>query len=194
MALGTVTLMVNFTADAPVAIAQSKTLSEDSSRALTLTGTDPDGPIVLTFTIVTHPAHGELVGVEPFLIYEPHPNYNGPDSFTFIVNDGTFNSTVATVSLTVTPVNDAPVSQAGDYTTPVNTTLIGQLVAADVDGDPLTYAVTQQPTKGTVSVDPATGVFTYMPSPGKTGTDSFKFRANDGRANSNVPKIQVQIR
>ena len=185
--------MVNPIDDAPVANDQARTLNEDTRRSLTLTGTDPEGDW-LTFTIVTPPAHGTLSGSPPALTYEPNSDYNGPDSFTFTVTDEAgLTSNVATVSLTVTPVNDAPVSQAADYTTPVNTTLIGQLVAADVDGDPLTYTVTQQPTKGTVSVNPATGVFTYIPSPGKTGTDSFKFKANDGKANSNTPKIQIQI-
>ncbi len=191
---GIVTLMVNLVEDAPVANSQAKAVTEDTRKAVTLTASDVDSAIPI-FVIVTPPAHGTLGGTLPFLTYDPEPNYVGPDSFTFRVTDDTgLDSNVATVSLTVTPVNDAPVAQAADYTTPVNTTLIGQLVAADVDGDPLTYAVTQHPTKGSVSVDPATGVFTYVPSPGKTGTDSFKFKANDGKANSNMPRIQIQIR
>ena len=64
----------------------------------------------LTYAIVTGPAHGTLTGTAPNLTYTPAANYNGPDSFTFKANDGSADSNVATVSITVTPVNDAPVA------------------------------------------------------------------------------------
>src|SRR5205085_12092377 len=60
----------------------------------------------LTFIVVTQPQHGSLSGAAPNVTYTPAPNYNGPDSFTFGVNDGQANSSAATVSITVTPVND----------------------------------------------------------------------------------------
>jgi hypothetical protein len=44
-----------------------------------------------------------------------------------------------------------------------------------------------------VTVNPATGAFTYTPKPGKTGPDSFRFKANDGTANSNVARIDIRI-
>ena len=64
--------------------------------------------------MVTRPAHGTLSGTAPNLTYTPAANYNGPDSFTFTVNDGTVDSAAATVSITVTPVNDAPVAVGPD--------------------------------------------------------------------------------
>jgi hypothetical protein len=67
------------------------------------------------------------------------------------------------------------------------------LVATDVDGDALTYRITTQPTKGTVTVNAATGTFTYTPNAGATGSDSFRFRANDGTVDSNVGIISVTI-
>ena len=70
---------------------------------------DPEGRDV-TFATVTPPAHGLLTGTAPGLVYTPEPNDVGPDSFTFIVNDGGLNSSPGTVSLTVTPVNDTPVA------------------------------------------------------------------------------------
>ena len=66
----------------------------------------------MTFTIVTPPANGVLIGTAPNVTYDPNPNYNGPDSFTFRVNDGHGRTApVGTVTLTVTPVNDTPVGQ-----------------------------------------------------------------------------------
>jgi hypothetical protein len=63
--------------------------------------------------VVTQPTNGSLSGTAPNLTYTPNANYNGPDSFTFKANDGTEDSNTATVSITVTAVNDAPVITAG---------------------------------------------------------------------------------
>jgi VCBS repeat-containing protein len=192
--LGSVGLVVNAVPDAPVANNQVTSVSEDSRKTVALTGGDADGD-ALTFTIVTLPAHGTLAGTLPFLTYEPFPNYVGPDSFTFRVSDGGLSSNVATVSITVTQVNDAPVAQAAAYTTPVNTALNGQVLATDIDGDALTYAITTQPTKGTItSLNPSTGAFTYVPTAGATGADSFRFRANDGVTSSAIVRVDIQIR
>src|SRR5207249_8644521 len=92
---------------APVATAQAATTLEDTAAAITLTATDGNGD-ALTYSVVTAPAHGTLSGPAPTLTYTPAANYAGPDSFTFKVNDGTVDSNVATVSLTITAVNDAP--------------------------------------------------------------------------------------
>ena len=55
------------------------------------------------------PANGTLSGVAPNLTYTPNANYNGPDSFAFFAADGQSVSALATVTITVTPVNDPPV-------------------------------------------------------------------------------------
>src|SRR5207244_5907748 len=181
----TVSTTVTAANDAPVANSMATSLNEDSSKAITLTATDVDGNR-LTHSIVTMPAHGTLTGTPPSVTYVPAANYHGLDSFTFKANDGTADSNTATVSLTINSVNDAPVARAASYTTPPNTPLTKQLVASDVDGDPLTYAITTLPNKGTVTVNPATGVFVYTPLPGKAGSDFFRFKANDSTVNSNA--------
>jgi hypothetical protein len=75
-------------------------VTHSRSKAITLTGSDADGD-PLTFAIVTGPANGVLSGTAPNVTYTPAANYSGSDSFTFKVNDGTVDSTVATVSITV---------------------------------------------------------------------------------------------
>src|SRR4030095_14010842 len=87
----------------------SVTTDEDTAKAITLAATDAEGS-TLTYTIVTGPAHGTLSGTAPALTYTPAANYNGADSFTFKANDGTADSNLATVTITVTAVNDAPVA------------------------------------------------------------------------------------
>ena len=77
--------------DAPVANAQAAATNEDTAKAITLTGSDVDGN-PLTYSVVTQPGHGSLSGTAPNLTYTPAANYNGADSFTFKVNDGTVDS------------------------------------------------------------------------------------------------------
>src|SRR5438067_7133515 len=104
------------------------------------------------------------------MTYTPAANYNGPDSFTFKANDGTVDSAIATVAVTVTPVNDAPVATAQSVTTNQDTAKAISLTASDVDGDTLTYAVVTAPAHGTLSgVAPN---LTYTPAAGYNGPDS----------------------
>ena len=89
----------------PVANAQSVTTTANTPKAITLTGSDPDGN-TLTYAVVTPPANGNLTGTPPNVTYTPTSGYSGGDTFTFRVNDGTTNSAPATVTITVTaPVN-----------------------------------------------------------------------------------------
>ncbi len=190
--LALVTLNVKAVADAPIAGNQTVSLAEDTVKQVVLSASDADGN-PLTFSIVTAPAHGTLTGTLPNVTYKPAANYNGPDSFKFRASDGALTSNTATVSITVTPVNDAPVALAAKYTTPRNTTLTKQAGATDVDGNALTYAVTTQPTKGTLTLNATTGVFTYKPGTGKTGGDYFLFLVNDGTTNSSTARIDISI-
>src|SRR5207249_824905 len=81
----------------PVANVQSAITDQDVSKAITLTGSDPDGDPI-SFIIVSNPSHGSLSGTLPNLTYKPVANYTGTDSFTFKVNDGLADSPAATVS------------------------------------------------------------------------------------------------
>ena len=78
-----------------------------------MTGSDADGD-PLTFAVIAGPTNGTLSGAAPNLTYTPDASYLGPDSFTFKANDGLVDSTAATVSITVTAVDDPPVADAQD--------------------------------------------------------------------------------
>jgi len=174
----------------PVAIAQSVGTAEDTAKAITLTGSDADDN-ALTFAVVAAPTKGTLNGTAPNLTYTPVANYNGSDSFTFKVNDGAADSATATVSLTVSPVNDAPVAGAQSVTTIEDTAKAIQLAGSDVDGDNLSFAVMSQPSKGTLSgVAPA---LTYTPNADVNGADSFMFRVSDGTTNSATATVSISI-
>ncbi len=98
---------------APVAVADAYTASEDTAlvvagtKGVLANDTDPDGD-TLTAAQNGGPSHGTLVlNAAGGFTYTPAANYNGSDSFTYHANDGKLDSNVATVTITVTPVNDA---------------------------------------------------------------------------------------
>ncbi len=175
----------------PVANAQSITVDEDiPGNAVTLSGTDADGD-TLSYTVTVQPSHGTLSGTAPALTYKPAANYHGSDSFKFKVNDGTADSSEATVSITVNSVNDAPSASPQSVTTDEDTSRAITLSATDADGDTLSYAVTTQPSHGTLSgTAPA---LTYKPAANYHGSDSFQFKANDGTADSAEASVSITV-
>ena len=93
--------------DSPTADSKSVTTDEDTSVGIVLSGSDPEGDS-LTFSVAGNPSNGTLSGTAPNLTYTPDADYFGSDSFTYTANDGTTSSAPATVSITVTAVNDGP--------------------------------------------------------------------------------------
>jgi len=172
----------------PVADPQSVSTPEDTPVEIVLTGSDADGDD-LTARIVTPPAYGTLGG-DP-LTYTPSADYHGPDSFTFVVNDGHTDSEPATVSIEVTPVNDAPVAKTqsvlADQDTPLPITLTG----SDVDGDSLVFSIVSGPGNGSLSGTPPN--LTYVPAPGYSGSDSFAFTVSDGNLESTPATVSVTV-
>src|ERR1044071_5822451 len=148
--IATVSITVTHVNHAPVASAQSVTTNEDAAKAIVLAASDIDND-ALTYVIVAPPSHGTLSGVAPNVTYTPAALYAGPDSFTFKANDGTVDSNIATVSITVTHVNHAPVASAQSVTTNEDVAKATTLAASDVDNDTLTYAVVAGPAHGTLS-------------------------------------------
>ena len=180
----TVSITVVSINDAPVAGAQTLNGAEDTNLSITLAGTDVDGD-ALTYTVVTEPNHGVLSGVAPNLLYTPTANYNGADSFTFKVNDGTVDSVAnAVISISLRAVNDVPVATAQSVSATEDSDQAITLAGTDADGDGLTYTVVVEPIHGTLS---GVGAFlTYTPDPDYNGVDSFTFKVNDGSADSST--------
>ncbi|HEX5921119.1 MAG TPA: LamG-like jellyroll fold domain-containing protein, partial [Nitrososphaeraceae archaeon] len=129
----------------PVANNQAITVNKNTEHAITLTATDPNND-PLTYTVLTQPAHGTLIGAVPNLNYNPDTDYAGADSFTFKANDGTTDSNIAIVSITMQgPANDPPVANNQAITVNKNTEQAITLTATDPNNDPLTYTVLTQP-------------------------------------------------
>ncbi len=188
--IATVSISVTPVNDAPVANDQSVTVIEDTPKGIILTAVDADGN-ALTYAIATPPVHGTLNGTAPNLTYSPAANYNGSDSFTFTANDGTVNSNTATVSITITPVNDAPVANNQSVTTAEDVAKAITLTGSDVDGNTLTYAVVTAPAHGTLSGTAPN--LTYTPAVNYNGTDNFTFKVNDGTGSGNASSTAATV-
>ena len=128
------------------------------------------------------------------MTYTPNPGFTGADSFTYTANDGLLDSNVATVSVTVEPVNYAPVANDDSVSTDEDTAVTIAVLANDTDpdNDPLTVTNLAQPANGAVSLNQDNTV-TYTPNPGFTGADSFTYTANDGFLDSNVATGSVIV-
>jgi len=200
--VATVTITVTPVNDAPVAVNASYALDEDTVLVITAPGLladagDVDGD-ALTAHGVNGPAHGVLsINWDGSFSYTPVANYHGPDSFTYRASDGQADSNVATVAITVSPVNDLPAVADDNYTINEDTLLT---VAApgvlgndtDVDGDPLTVSLVASPAHGTLTLN-ANGSFTYLPNQDYHGPDGFTYRLHDGTAYSAAATVTITV-
>jgi len=203
--------------DPPVASAQGVTVAEDSTdNVITLTtyASDVDtDDSTLTYTINGQPSHGTLTTAhlvdDKEIEYTPDPDFHGTDSVTFVANDGSLNSNTGVITITVTPVNDAPIAQSQggpsvvtvDEDSAVNITL----VATDVDGDALDYIIVAAPANGALkrtSDNYALGngtlignqnLITFTPTADYNGSTSFTWKANDGTIDSNIATVAINV-
>ncbi|MDD0844068.1 retention module-containing protein, partial [Pseudomonas sp. Gutcm_11s] len=190
----TITVGVTPDNDAPVSGDQSLTTNEDTPITGQIVASDVDGD-TLAYNVSGNPANG-TVTLNPAtggFVYTPNSNYNGSDSFVVTISDGNGGTTTSTITVGVTPDNDAPVSGDQSLTTNEDTPITGQIVASDVDGDTLAYNVSGNPTNGTVVLNPATGGFTYTPNTDYNGSDSFIVTISDGNGGTTTSTITVGV-
>ncbi len=196
--VATVTITVTGVNDAPVAVNDTATTDEDAavSGNVLANDTDTDAGTTLTATLGASPANGTVtLGKDGGFTYTPNADFNGTDSFTYTASDGTAASNVATVTITVDAVNDAPVAVNDAATTDEDTAVSGNVLANDTDvdaGTTLTAILGATPANGTISLAPD-GSFTYMPNADFNGTDSFTYTASDGNAVSNVATVTITV-
>jgi VCBS repeat-containing protein len=197
-----VLLNTTVTNRAPAAAADAYSTAEDTPLTVAAPGvlgndTDPDGDS-LSAVVVSGPAHGSLnLNADGGFTYTPAANFNGTDTFTYRASDGTAQSNPATVTMTVTPVNDPPAATDDAYSTAEDTL---RTVAApgvlgndsDPDGDQLTAVVASGPGHGSLILS-ADGSFTYTPATNYNGTDSFTYRVSDGTLQSDPATVTITV-
>ena len=126
--------------------------------------------------------------------YTPNANFAGTDSFTYTVTDAASGeSATQTVSITVNPVNDAPVAADTSISTNEDIAVSSNLPAAtDVDGDSVSYAVESNAAHGVVAIA-ADGSYTYTPNANWSGTDSFTYTISDGQGGIDTATVSVNV-
>ncbi len=189
--------------DQPLTLPKSQLLANDS---------DPDGD-VLEIVSVQNPEHGTVEMVGDNVVFTPDPDYNGPASFSYTVDDGTGRTDTATVNVTVDPVNDAPNANPDPepedpndpnstnpnddaLTTPEDTGLIidpAVLLAndEDIDGDTLEITSVQDPVNG--SVELVDGKVVFTPDPDFNGDATFTYTVDDGNGGTDTATVRVTV-
>jgi VCBS repeat-containing protein len=219
----TVSMTVTCVDDPPVAVDDAATVTEDDAAAavpVLTNDTDVDGGPT-GIASVTQPTHGTVVvtgvvaGVGTGLTYAPNANYcnsvtGTPDTFTYTLSPGT---STATVSMTVTCVNDAPTAVNDTGTTNEDTVLTVAapgVLANDSDpdqGDTKTVValngaapLTGTSTKGAVVVINPNGSYSYDPGAifqglqtGESDTDSFTYTMSDTAGSASTATVNVSI-
>ena len=183
--------------EAPVATADAYTFAEDSgAQSLAVLANDLNAAGG-TVSLTSAPSFGTaVVNPDATVSYTPNPNANGADSFTYSVTVGTQVSGTATVSLNITPVNDAPVAVDDSAAVSVNTPLQINVLANDTDPDgaaDLFAAVSlsaSSPAGAGISGG-AGGIVTF--SAASAGTYTFTYRAQDQALASSVNTGKVTV-
>ncbi|MCA9122377.1 MAG: tandem-95 repeat protein [Planctomycetales bacterium] len=200
----TVTVTVTGVNNAPSAV--NDTFATDANATLTVVSlgvlgndTDPDpGTNLNVATMATSSLRGATVTSDGNggFTYDPtavqgfrllRSNETLSDTFTYSATDGSLTSGLATVTITVHGVNDAPTANPETYSTSEETTLQISAFAgvlandSDIEGDALTVSLVTSVTHGTLNLN-TTGAFTYIPALNFNGNDSFVYRVSDGNS------------
>ncbi len=193
----------------PVAVDDNYKLNEDDPGSIlqdpgtgsSVLGNDTDPDFnSLTAILVSGPSNAASFTFNPdgTFTYVPNANFNGTDSFTYKANDGLLDSNVATVTILVNPVNDAPVTVGDAYNIAEDTLLVVTAPGVlgndtDIDGDTLNAVLVSGPSNALTFTFNPNGSFSYQAIANYNGPDSFTYRANDGTANGNIVTVNLNV-
>jgi CshA-type fibril repeat protein len=178
------TVLPTATTDAVTATAGSTTtgnvLANDLGTGLTVTGSSA-------------PAHGSAtVRPDGSYSYTPAAGFSGTDSFTYTVTDGSGGTDTVTVTVQVAPAaQDDTVQVAAGGTATAGTRANG--VLGNDSGTGLTVASNTSPSHGALTLDKATGTFTYTPADGYSGPDAFTYTAVDGSGSPSTATVTITV-
>jgi uncharacterized protein YjdB len=183
-ATGTATVSLTIAAvnDAPSAADDTGSTTEETPVTIDVLANDSDVEgDTLSVAIDTQPTNGAVVvNGDETITYTPNADFAGEDRFTYTASDAT-DSDTATVRISVSPVNDAPVASDDSATTDEDQSVTVNVLAndSDVDGDTLSVVATTAPADGTVS-DNGDGTIRYRSNADFNGSDSFTYDVSDG--------------
>jgi len=168
--------------------ALSVQLSGDAAASINVEANDTeidDGDSLSILSVSVDPLHGTTQVTNGVLFYTPDTNYVGTDTFSYILKDTRGGRDEASVTLTITAVNDLPTAIVDNVSIEAESsvTIVDVLGNdSDLDGDTLTVTkVDSESLKGS-AVELTNGVVTFAPKAGFTGSDSFTYTVSDGTA------------
>lgn len=185
LAMASVAIVINPINDAPTAIRDTAESSRGNAVSIDVLANDSDiDGDPLNVDTVTAPAHGTAtIQANNEILYEPNAGFAGTDTFSYTIKDPAGLQSTATVSIRVTPANTPPIAVDDAIILeqdPADALQFNALANdVDLDGDSLTLVNVSQPTNGVVGVSQS-GLITYTPDPGFTGTDTFTYDVSDG--------------
>jgi hypothetical protein len=214
----TATITVTSVNDAPVASADAYATNEDTALVIAAgagvlandTDIDLDAPTVTAFDAVSANAGTVAMNPDGSFTYTPAADFSGADAFTYTISDGNGGSDVATVSLTVNPVNDAPTTNPAAASGPEDATSIAvTLSGSDIDGTVASFSLSTLPAGGTLYTDAAltspvatatdyaatagSRTLYFVPDPDFNGAASFNFAAKDDAGDSDPTSATATI-
>jgi VCBS repeat-containing protein len=146
----------------------------------------------LQYIVVTSPTNGVLTGTAPNLIYTANFQFFGTDGFTYQVTDGVVTSAVASVTITIAPIDEAPAVQSTNLTVLENTPLSFTLTATPyIATNGLQFTIVRFPQSGTLTGTSPN--FVYFPATNHFGSDAFTFDATDTTLNQTSLPVTVFI-
>jgi hypothetical protein len=197
---------VNVTAVNDAPIAHADTMATVEGRKLVFPssdlvgnddgGADNESSQTMTVTEVYEGTDGTVsLGSDGNITFTPEVDFSGDATFRYLVcDDGSpskCSAQRATVNVTVSPVNDAPVADNQSVTTDEDTTIDVILSASDIEGDALDYTIVSAPQHGTLGGTGANLI--YTPEADYRGPDSFTFEASDGIADSDPATVSIAV-
>lgn len=182
----TVHISIDDVPDAPIAVADNYTTDEDTPLLMDILANDTDNDNnidISSISISSAASHGSLEIIDGQILYTPNANFNGSDNFEYQVCDATSLCATAPVSVTITPVNDAPVAEDDTETIIVNYSAQTNVTDNDTDVDNnldlSSISIITPPQHGEWQVEEGTGIIIYTPQSDFEGQDEYIYRICD---------------
>lgn len=193
-------MLVHLRVGAPTAVADAYAIDEDLTLTVAAPGVlvNDTGSAPLEARLVSNTQHGTLALLaDGSFSYQPAADYFGPDSFTYRADDGVL-SDLATVSITVNPINDAPVAMRDVGVSRRGAPVVINVSANDTDVDSAlnlaSIAITQAPVRGGTAVANPDGTITFTPRFRMRGMDYFSYQISDTEGlPSNPVRVIVRV-